>query len=495
MWAMSLIHRLEDSRIRSLVATARDRLAQAGVDYGDVRWVDREQETLVTRNEDVDQVTRVRDVGVGVRVLLGGAWGYAATSQLTEANIGRTVEVAVAAARGQGGAARRPSALEARHPSTGRFATPITRCPFDDVSLEEKLDLLLTATRTMLGTPGIVAARGNTVSLRTHTWLMSTDGVDIAQRLQQTGGGITATAEHGGEVQQRSYPKHFEGNLLGGGWERVLALDLTGNAARVAAEAVELSRAPACPAVDAATIILDGSILSLQVHESCGHPTELDRALGEEISLAGGSFLTPDRLGEDFEYGAPIVNLYADSTSEGGCGTFGWDDEGTPAHRTDIVRAGRFVGYHSGREAAARVGVPAAGSLRADGWRNVPIVRMINLNLEPGSWRLDDLIADTDHGYYISGSKSWSIDDLRINFQFGCESAREIRGGKLGRVLKNPIYTGITPRFWRGCDAICNQDAWQMWGFLQCGKGDPMQLMHVSHGVAPARFRGVRLGG
>ena len=192
-------------------------------------------------------------------------------------------------------------------------------------------------------------------------------------------------------------------------------------------------------------------------------------------------------------YGSDLVTLYADATTPLGAGSFGWDDEGTPAHRTDLVRAGRFVGYLSGREASRRAGISGAGSLRAASFFHVPIVRMINVNLEPGTWTREALLADSDGGFYITQPKSWSIDDRRLNFQFGCEAAYAIEGGKLGTLYKNPVYTGITPRFWKGCDAICGQTDWEMWGFLHCGKGDPMQAIHVGHGVAPARFRGVEI--
>jgi TldD protein len=343
----------------------------------------------------------------------------------------------------------------------------------------------------VLGRPTQVrVAEATAHALRVRTWLVSTEGTHIAQETVHVGGCISTTAEVDGEFQVRTYPKHYDGNVVSGGWEAFEALDLMGHCERVSQEAVALCTAPTCPEIKGATVILEGGILSLQVHESCGHPTELDRAFGEEVSLAGASFLTPNRLNETFRYGSDIVTLYADATSSSGCGTFGWDDEGTPAHRTDLVKDGLFVGYLSGREAANRVERPSAGSLRAEGWYNIPIVRMININLAPGSWTFDDLIADTDDGILLSNSKSWSIDDLRLNFQFGCELAQEIKGGKLGQIYRNPVYTGITPRFWQSCDAICNQDHWKMWGYLHCGKGDPMQTMHVGHGVAPARFRG-----
>jgi TldD protein len=242
--------------------------------------------------------------------------------------------------------------------------------------------------------------------------------------------------------------------------------------------------------------VLDTPQLALQIHESCGHPTEADRAFGEEVSLAGASFLVPERLGR-FRYGSVHVNLTADAITPGGLGTFGWDDEGVAARRTPLVARGQHVGYLTSRETAARLGLPRSGGcVRAESWNRFPIVRMVNVSLEPAADgpSLEELVADTDDGVLLGCNRSWSIDDLRLNFQFGCEIAWEIKKGRRTRVLRNPIYTGITPRFWGACDAVGGPAAFRMWGFVSCGKGDPMQLMAVGHGCAPARFRDVTVG-
>jgi TldD protein len=473
---------------------ARDVLTKLGVTFGDIRAVEKKLEWLQIRNDSVETASDSVSQGFGVRALVGDAWGYVASPILTRDEVIRCAHEAVRIAQ-----STRPSALRTvdfglPNPQQGTWHTPVEIDPFDDMRTADKIDRLMAISKAIRKTPNVMVAKALQLALRCKTELVSTEGTEISQEVTICGGGISATAEKAGEIQQRAYPKHFEGNIQSGGWERFEALGLEGASERVAQEAVALCTAPVCPTRKDATIILDGNILSLQIHESCGHPTELDRAFGEEISLAGGSFLTPDRLQSNFHYGSELVTLFADATTQHGSGTFGWDDEGTPAHRTDLVRNGRFAGYLSGRAAAQRIGLPSAGALRAQGWRNIPIVRMINVNLEPGTWALDDLIADTDDGFLIDGSKSWSIDDRRVNFQFGCELAREIKGGKLGQIYRNPVYTGITPTFWRGCDAICNADHWNMWGYLNCGKGDPMQLMYVGHGAAPARFRGVEIG-
>ena len=483
---MSIDHSTRFNTLNTALSVLKD----LGARYGDVRAVDRDQQWTQVRNDQVDGLWHNSDNGFGVRALVGNSWGYAASPLLTEANVIQCAKDAYAMA-----AASQQSCLRTvdRGPAIaqqGTWATPRQRDPFNDVSTEEKVAVLTELCEQMRRTEGVIVATALAHALRVRSWLVSTEGTQIHQETLHCGGGIQATARVGDEVQSRSYPKHYEGNILGGGWERWEQMGLSDQADRVASEAVMLCTAPSCPHIENATAILEASMMSLQIHESCGHPTELDRAFGEEISLAGASFLTPDRLNADYRYGSNIVNLYSDASTEGATGSFGWDDEGTPARRTDLVKDGIFTGYLSGREASTRAQTANAGSFRAEGWYNIPIVRMINVNLAPGQWSFDDLIADTEDGILLSNSKSWSIDDLRLNFQFGCELAQEIKGGKRGQIYKNPVYTGITPRFWQSCDAICNQDHWEVFGYLHCGKGDPIQSMHVGHGTAPARFAG-----
>ncbi len=290
----------------------------------------------------------------------------------------------------------------------------------------------------------------------------------------------------------RSYPNSHGGQTVQGGWESILALDFVAHAPRVAEEASALVTAAECPATTT-TVVIDGSQIALQVHESIGHPTELDRVLGDEAAFAGTSFLTLDDL-DTLRYGSDLVTVTADATVPGSLGSFGYDDEGVPAQRDYLVKDGIFSGFLSSRESAPAIGRASNGAARADGWNRIPLVRMTTVSLEPGTWSLPDLIADTDDGIYLETNNSWSIDDKRLNFQFACEIGWEIKGGKLGRMIKNPNYTGITPGFWGSCDAICSRDHWQVWGVPNCGKGEPMQVAHVAHGAAPARFRDVQVG-
>jgi TldD protein len=333
---------------------------------------------------------------------------------------------------------------------------------------------------------------GNLGFSREHKRFANSQGAEVEQTIYESGGGITVLAVAGDDVQRRSYPSPYRQQATAG-WEFVLGLDLPGQAERIASEAVQLLQADPCPSDVHTTVIIGSEQLALQVHESCGHPIELDRVFGAEAAYAGTSFLTPDRLGT-FQYGSPVVNLTADALQPGGLGTFGWDDEGVPASSTPVVQAGRFVGYLMSRETASLLGRTSNGCMRAAGWSRLPLVRMTNVSLEPGEWSLDDLIADTDDGLYLETNRSWSIDDKRYNFQFGTEIGYEIKGGRLGRMLRDCTYTGVTPEFWNSCDAVCHAGHWRLWGTPNCGKGQPAQIIHTGHGAAPARFRNVRIG-
>lgn len=238
------------------------------------------------------------------------------------------------------------------------------------------------------------------------------------------------------------------------------------------------------------TLILDATQAALQVHESCGHPTELDRVLGFEAAYAGTSYLMPDMLGS-FRYGSEAVTISADATSPRGLGTFGYDDEGVPAQRMLLIDQGIFTGYLTSRETAARFDQPSGGTVRAESWNRLPLIRMTNINLEPGTSSLEEMIATTEHGVYLETNRSWSIDDRRLNFQFGTQAGWEIRDGRRVRLIRNPLYSGSTPEFWNSCDAVAGAAEWQMYGTINCGKGQPGQVIHVGHGAAPCRFRNV----
>ena len=477
--------------MKALLERAVGLMEQAGASYGDVRIRHDRTERLAVKNGRPEHIARGESAGLGVRVIVNGAWGFFGTHRLDEAALEEAVRQAVEIATASAAAQTEPVTLAPVEPATDRYETPHVKAPLE-VPLEEKLDLLVRASKGMTG-PNVQLAEAFFSAFDTHQHFASTEGARIEQRIVQTGGGIAATAIRDGDLQVRSYPNSFRGNFGTGGYELVEAMDLVGEAPRVAEEAEALLVAPVCPA-GRRTIVLDGGQLALQVHESCGHPIELDRVLGMEIAFAGDSFLTLDKLGA-FQYGSEKVNIAADATCSRGLGTFGYDDEGVPAQNTPIIEAGRFVGYLSSRETAPAINGTSSGSMRASGWNRIPLIRMTNVNLLPGdAGTLEDLVADTDDGLLLVTNRSWSIDNKRLNFQFGTEMCREIKNGRLGRMYRDATYTGITPQFWGSCDAVCGPEAWQLWGTPNCGKGQPGQTARVGHGVAPARFRDVQVG-
>ena len=465
--------------------------ARGRADYADARAVRSVHEQLATRLGRIDTVGTAEEEGIGVRVRVAGAWGFAATSDVSpggaEEALARALAVADAQPRGSGlGLAPEP-------PATGTWANPVERDPFD-VPLEEKLEALLAADAAMRGDRRIAVSGAYFAAFREERSFASTEGAATTQRTTECGGGLRAIAVSESEAQSRSYPGSHGAGVAQGGWELFDPPELLREAPRVAEEAVALLTAPPCPA-GRATVILDGEQTALQVHESVGHAVELDRVLGSEASYAGTSFLEAGDRGS-FRYGSELMNVTADATVAGGLGTFTWDDEGVAAQAVPIVRAGELAGFLSSRESAAAIGLERSGGCcRAEGFARQPIVRMTNVNLEPGTaGTLDDLIASTDDGIYMETNRSWSIDSRRLHFQFAAEAAWEVKGGERGRLLRNPSYAGVTPDFWARLDALGSQDAWRLWSVIQCGKGEPGQTIHASHGVPPIRVRDVEVG-
>jgi TldD protein len=474
---------------RDLTDRALDAATAAGATYADVRIERLERQVVAVKNGRPDGLIEDDSQGFGVRVVVDGAWGFAGSSRLEPREIERVARQAVAIARSSALVLAEPVDLGEPIRSVASYSTPVEIDPFS-VGVDQKLDALLEADAAMRSVRGVAVSEGSFECQRIRKTFASTEGSYVEQTLVETGAGIEALAVGEDDAQRRSYPNSFGRQHSTAGYEYFRSLDLTANAARTAEEAVQLLTARPCPD-EVTTVILDSSQTALQVHESCGHPIELDRVYGAEASYAGTSFLTLDRRGT-YRYGSDHVTIVADATVRGALGTFGFDDEGVPAQRTVIVDRGIFKNYLTSRETAARLGEASNGTMRADGWSRIPLIRMTNINLEPGEWSLDDLIADTDRGVFLQTNRSWSIDDVRLNFQFGTEIGWEIRNGKLGAMLKNATYTGITPRFWGACDAVGRE--WTVWGTPNCGKGQPSQAMHVGHGAAPIRVRGVQIG-
>ena len=465
-----------------------------GATYADVRVMHLRQRNLTTKNRKVGTLGQTESIGLGIRVIVNGAWGFASTDQLTREAVAACAAQAIAIAKASALAKKEPVRLVPEASYVDSWQGPCHKDPFE-IPLEAQLNLLLAADAAMRKVKGVTLSETDMQFRKIDSWFASSAGSKLHQCRVISGCGLVATSFKNDAIQKRSYPNSFGGQHILGGYELIESLDLLEHAPQIAEESVALHSAAQCPA-KTGTIILGGSQLGLQIHESVGHPIELDRVLGQEANFAGTSFLTLDKL-HNLQYASPIVNVVADARTEHGpgLGTFAYDDEGVPAQCIDVIKNGEFHGYLSSRETAHLVGLSrSGGTVRAEGWNRLPMIRMTNVSLLPGQWTLTNLIADTDDAILMDTNRSWSIDDRRYQFQFSTEIAWEIRGGKKSRMLKNPSYSGITTDFWNSCDAICNADEWVLWGTPNCGKGQPMQVMGTGHGASPARFRNVQIG-
>jgi TldD protein len=480
--------------MRDIALEALDAAVSSGASYADVRVISTRDRHLGTKNGKISQIQAAESFGAGIRVIAGGCWGFAATDDLTKEGLRAAARLAVSIAKSGALAKKADIGLAPESAHEAVWVSPCAIDPFT-IPVEQQVTLLLRADAEMKRIAGVTLAESSLVFTRTRQVFVSSEGSVIDQTRTVSGGGSTAYAFKGDDIQKRSYPNSFGGQYQLKGYELITELDLGRHAPRIAEEAVALHSADQCPEGEFA-LILDGSQLGLQVHESIGHPIELDRVLGSEANYAGMSFLTLDQL-KTLRYGSEIVNVVCDARLEHGpgLGTFAFDDEGVGAQSTRIISNGLFTGYMTSRETAAQVGERRSnGTMRADGWAHIPLIRMTNVSLLAGEQTLDDVF-DVDHGIYMETNKSWSIDDKRYNFQFGCEIGWEIRNGKRVRMLKNPSYSGISTEFWNSCEAIANRDHWVLWGVPNCGKGQPEQVMGTGHGTSPARFRNIKIGG
>jgi TldD protein len=459
----------------------------AGATYADARVMHRRYESMSARNGEVEDVGQDDDSGIGVRALVGSGWGFYAVPDLDDASARLAGARATAIAESSARVSRPATGLVPGEANVGSWASECVTDPLG-VSLATKGDMLVRATTTMVE-HGADLAQAMYQIWDTAKWFVSSEGARVDQRVRECGAGIMATSIGDGETQRRSYPA-ARGQYGTRGWELVDEIDIEAHAAGVAEESRALLSAPPCPSGET-TLILGGEQMALQIHESVGHAIELDRILGWEAAYAGTSWLDLAQLGS-LNYGSQLMNITIDPTIPGALGSFGYDDEGTAAAPRDAVRNGTWVGVLAGRDSAAVAGLDYAGSVRADGWARLPMVRMTNVGLEPGPHTLDEIIAATDDGIYMETNRSWSIDDKRLNFQFGTEVGYEVKGGEIGRLLRNPTYTGIGPQFWRSLDMLSSEIV--AWGTPNCGKGQPGQTGHTGHPAAPGRFRNVRVG-
>ena len=468
-------------------------LVPQGVSYADVRVVLREHECVHVDGAVVSPLYAETE-GVAVRVLVEGQWGFAATSFTDRGEA--ALEQAVAQARSAAALGGPRAVLAPQEPLRARFETPVERDPLA-VPLDEKVTLLAAASEAM--GPGLRAAEASYDCFRETKCFASSEGTLVEQTLTETGAGIMATVSNEEDLQRRSYPqsvprsiKGQRGDFATAGWEHVESLRLVEEAPRVGDEARALLSAPPCPA-ERATVIVSGTQMALFVHECFGHAAELDRALGSEASLAGGSYMRPELRGR-LRVASPLVTITADGTLPRGMGSYGYDDEGVPSQRTVVVGEGTFRDFLTSRESAGTIGERSSGAARADGWARIPLVRMSNVSIEPGETPFEEIVASTKEGYLFDMNRSVSIDDTRRNFRFGSEVGWEIRDGKLGRMLKNCTFSGQTLEVWPTCDAVADRASFRVYGLPSCNKGEPLQVAHIGHGTVPARFRNVQVG-
>lgn len=466
---------------------ALKRIAASGAEYGDIRIQDSSTEHIEGEDRRIASIRDIHDKGFGVRVLYHGAWGFAASSVLSLEEVPRVADLAVEIAKSSASVALEKVRLAPEPVYRDRIVTSSRVDPFN-VPLKKKTDLLLNTMEVLQRQSGIARSSASLWARRDRKLFVSTEGTHLEFDLLAGQGECTATALHEGRFASRS----FNTPHLRKGYELIEEADFLREAPRVADQAIEKVTAPAVEA-GLYDLVLDPEHLSLTIHESCGHPSELDRALGYEANYAGTSFLTTDKRG-NFRYGSQYVNLVADNTEPDTLAATGFDDDGVQCQKWDVVRNGMFVGYCTNREVAPKIGDGRSrGSNRADGWAHVPIVRIANIGLEPGDATRDQLIADVKRGIYIEGHGSYSIDQRRYNFQFGGDAFWLIENGRRIHMLRDVIYHGITPEFWNSCDGVADQGARRRYGFITCGKGQPGQSGWMTHAASPARFRQVRV--
>ena len=471
-------------------ARVLDTATKRGAAYADVQFWDSSREQMFVQNGVVRGVDSSRSVGYGVRALVDGAWGFSGSDQLDDAGLDAAAARAVAIAKASAQVTDRIRAITPTDKYVDSWATAFTKDP-RSVTLSAKADHLLAAEKSMHVAKNVVVGFAYAFSEDAFKEFYSTVGSAIDQRIIQTGAGMGCNAVGNGDAQMRGGPGDF-GLFQSGGWEVVERADLLTNGPKYGEEAVQLVTAPALPEMTT-SMILTGAVLNLQMHESIGHPLELDRSLGWEANFSGISWATPDKVGK-LRYGSDKLNITCDNTLPLGMATVGYDDEGVKPQPVPMIEQGILRAFESSRDTAAQVGLPQTASVRAQDWASVPMVRMTNIVLTPGEGTLEDIVADTKDGVLMDGIRSWSIDDHRLNFQFGPQLAWKIENGKRTKLYKKPTYTGITPQFWGSLDRVAGASEQVAWGTPNCGKGEPEQSGRTTHACSHARFANVHMG-
>ena len=473
----------------ALAEAALTRARVLGASYADIRINRYRSESITTREQQVQNVARSQDFGFGIRVLVNGAWGFAASSVVTADEVRRVAQVAVDIARANAAFQRKRVTLAPVDSVTANWKSAFEKDPFD-VPLDDKIELLLALNAIAMKTTGVSFVNSSMAWVNEQRFLATSEGSRIEQYLirGQPQFNVTAVNRESGDFQTR---RSF-GGPQARGYEYMEKYPWKAEVQQAADEAVaKLKATPVEPG--RYDLVIHPTNLWLTIHESCGHSTELDRALWWEADYAGTSFLTPDQAGK-LRFGSPLVNIVADRVQTTGLATVAYDDDGVPAQRWYLVKDGIFVDWQTTRDLAPLIGRKTSyGCLNADSWGSVPFARMPNVSLEPGAQdtSLDELVAGVEKGILIYGDGSWSIDQQRYNFQFGGAVIREITNGKLGAMVRDAAYQSRTPDFWASCDGLGGPATYRLWGTSADGKGEPGQTNAVSHGCPPARFRNV----
>ncbi|MFT3706904.1 MAG: TldD/PmbA family protein [Archangium sp.] len=477
-----------DATYLSVVSAALEGAKKNGATYADVRIHRRREEDVSVRDDHVSGVSDNERFGVGLRVLVDGAWGFASINVIDPKAMPQLALTATSLARANASVSKRKVELAANPAHVDVWQTALEKNPFK-IPVADKAALLLEISERLRKVKGVSFCNAGISSRLEWKLFASSEGALIEQSQTRLGPSYSATAVHptNGDFQSRAW----DGQGLQIGWEHLEKSHFLEDATRVAEECIEKLNAPAIEAAKR-DLILDATNLWLTIHESVGHPTELDRALGYEANYAGTSFATPDTLGT--MYAAPIVTLYADKTTPNGLATVGYDDDGVRTQRWNLVEKGKFVAYQTTREQAGWIGEKASrGCSYAADHASVPFQRMPNVSLAPGEKDLStqDLIKATDDGVYVVGTGSWSIDHQRYNFQFTGQMFYEVKKGRVTHALKDVGYQSNTPSFWKSCDLLGGPSTWRLGSAFDDGKGEPGQSNPVSHGCPTARFKGV----
>lgn len=480
---------LDNDTLKAIAERALEAARSAGATYADIRINRYRNQYIGTREEKVQWVSDDESLGFGVRVLAGGAWGFAAGTAVTLDEAVRLAREAVATAKATASLRQTPVELAPVPSYKDSWNTPVAVDPFS-LSIEEKASALIDANRAALGVKGARFVNSTLFQTVEHKFFASTEGSMIEQTINRIWPSLNVTAVNSDGTDFQSCGAAAQ--PMGMGYEYVRNLNFADRAREAAENAVaKLSAPPITPGVR--DLVLMPSHLWLVIHESIGHATELDRALGYEANYAGTSFVTVDNL-RKLRYASDVVSVVGDRTEEHGLSTVGYDDEGVKATRFDIIRDGLFAGYQTTREQAGWIGENAShGCAYADSYAHVPMQRMPNVSLLPGEKTLspNDLVSGIDDGVMIEGDGSWSIDQQRRNFQFGGQVFHRIKGGKIDGLYRDVAFQSMTLDFWRSCDAVCSREHYKLGGSYWCGKAQPGQVAPVSHGSAPARFRRV----